>query len=138
MNSNAEEEEEEDEQGRTWNRLYGEIKAVLRRFGTENHFGEADYLLVDDNYGWQQHKIEIHKLHMLDPVVVKSLRPLLRQTPDWEIVIAVDIPGTEQTWPRMGVIIRDHEIIDGLQREYLPQEWRSVVYEGSRPGTGYD
>jgi hypothetical protein len=135
---NANKDEEDDEQWRIWDSLYEQIQAILNRFGVEDHLGRADYLLVDDNYGWQQHNIEIHKLRMLDPELVKALKALLRQAPDWQIVIVVDIPGTEQTWPRMGLIIRDHEIIDGLQREYLPPEFQALAYEGSRPGTGYD
>jgi hypothetical protein len=131
-------ERDEDEQERTWSALYDQIEAILRQFGTEDHFGEGDYLLVNDNYGWRRHTIEIHKLPMLNPEIVKLLKPLLRQALDWEIVIAVDIPGTEMTWPRMGLTIRDHEIIDGLQRQFLPEECRSLSYEGSRPGTGYD
>lgn len=135
---NADEDEEYDEQWRIWDSLYGQCQEVLRRFGVEDHLGKADYLLVDDNYGWNQQSIEIHKLRMLDPELVKALRALLRQAPDWQIVISVDIPGTEHTWPRMGLIIRDHEIIDGLQREYLPPEFQALAFEGSRPGTGYD
>ncbi|MGH6770084.1 MAG: hypothetical protein ACRECO_13800 [Xanthobacteraceae bacterium] len=41
---------------------------------------------------------------MLKPVVAKSLQPLLREFPDWEIVVVVDIPGKEDQWPRMGAI----------------------------------
>lgn len=125
-------------QARSWLKLYRKILKVLRQFGTEDHFGKADYLLVDDNYGWTRHTIEIHKLRMLDPALVKQLRPLLDDLEDWEIVISVDIPGTEDTWPPMGLIIRKHELIDGLQREFLPEEFRSVAFEGSRPGTGFD
>jgi hypothetical protein len=32
----------------------------------------------------------------------------------------------------MGLIIHDDEIIDDLQREFLPPEFRNVSYEGSR------
>jgi hypothetical protein len=136
MSSNAD--EEETEQERVWGHLYHRIKKVLRRFGVEDHFGDGDYLLVNDNYGWRRHKIEIHKLRMLDPKIVNLLRALLRGVPDWEIVIAIDIPGTEKSWPLMGLTIREREIVDGLQREYLPPEFQALAYEGSRPGTGYD
>src|SRR5688572_23178306 len=93
-------------QGRIWGLLYDQIRETLQQFGTENYLGEADYLIVDDNYGFYQHKIEIHKLHMLRPDVAKALQPLLREFADWEIVIAVDIPGKENAWPRMGLTIR--------------------------------
>ena len=125
-------------QARDWLALYRKVLKILRQFGTEDHFGNADYLLVDDNYGWRKHIIEIHKLRMLDPKLVKQLRSLLDDLDNWDIVIAVDIPGTEATWPPMGLIIRKHELIDGLQRNFLPAEFQSVVFEGSRPGTGFD
>jgi hypothetical protein len=75
---------------------------------------------------------------MLQPVIVDGLQKVLDSFADWEIVIAVDIPGTETAWPRMGVTIRKHEIIDGLQRQYLPDEFKDIAYSGSRPGTGFD
>ena len=55
-----------------------------------------------------------------------------------EIVVAVDVPEHEQDWPVMGLTIRRHEIIDGLQREFLPPEFADLHYPGGRPGTGYD
>lgn len=128
----------ETEQERVWENLYKKILDVLTPFGIEDAFGKADYLLVDDNYGWTRHTIEIHKLRMLDPALVKELRSLLGDLDDWEIVISVDIPGMEATWPPMGLIIRKHELIDGLQRDFLPAEFRSIDFEGSRPGTGLD
>jgi hypothetical protein len=129
---------EETEQERIWEDLHKKILEVLAPFGDEDHFGKADYLVVDDNYGWTRHTIEIHKLRMLDPTLVQQLRALLHDFADWEIVISVDIPGTEDTWPPMGLIIRKHEIIDGLQRSFLPPELNNLVFEGSRPGTGFD
>ena len=125
-------------QERSWGELYDGISNVLTAFGKEDGFGRADYLLVDDNYGWTRHTIEIQNLKMLNPDIVSRLHALLSDEPNWDIVIVVDIPGTEQTWPRMGVTIRKHEIIDGLQRSYLPPEYQSLTYPGSRPGTGYD
>jgi hypothetical protein len=95
-------------------------------------------LLVDDNYGYCRHTIEIHKLRMLDPDLVKKLRGLLQELTGWEIVVAIDVPGTEGSWPPMGLIIRRDGIIDGLQREHFTSEFQNLRFEGSRPGTGYD
>jgi hypothetical protein len=125
-------------QQRTWLILYRKVLGELREFGTEDHFGDADYLLVDDNLGAPRHTVEIHKLRMLDPSLVRALRSLLQDFEGWEIVVVVDIPGNEDKWPPMGLIIRKKEIIDGLYRGYFPAEFRNVVFEGSRPGTGYD
>jgi hypothetical protein len=130
--------ENETEQERQWGDLYDKIVETMRQFGSEDYRGRADHLIVDDNYGWRRHTIEVHKLPMLQLAVIKSLQSLLREVPDWAIVVAVDIPGTEGKWPRMGVTIRQHEIIDGLVRNYLPEPYRTMVIPGSKPGTGYD
>jgi hypothetical protein len=62
----------------------------------------------------------------------------LNDFPEWEIIVVVDIPGKERVWPPMGLTIRKHEIVDRLQREFLPVEFRSLAYKDSRPGTGFD
>jgi hypothetical protein len=72
---------------------------------------------------------------MLAPTVVKSLQASLTQFPQWEIVPAVAVEGAEESWPKMGLIIRPDEIIDGLQRHYFPREFQGFKYEGSRPGS---
>jgi hypothetical protein len=35
-------------------------------------------------------------------------------------------------WPEMGLIVRAREIVDGLQKSFFPEEFRSLRYEGSR------
>lgn len=130
--------EDDERQCDEWDALYQHVLKVMQKFGVEDYRGRADYLIVDDNYGFRRQSIEIHKLKMLNLEIVKSLQGLLKEFPDWTIVIAVDIPGKEGIWPPMGVTIRAHEIIDGLQRQYLPPEFQNFKIPGSRPGTGYD
>ncbi len=126
-----------DKQEADWEALYAKIKTLLALWGIENAFGKGDYLIVDDNYGWNHQQIEIHSLRMLKPLIIEQLHALLNNFPGWQIVIAVDVPGKEH-WPPMGVTIRDHEIIDGLRRDVLPPEFKDFKIPGSRPGTGYD
>jgi hypothetical protein len=128
--------EEDEKQWQEWDALYEEVKSTLALWGVDDDFGKGDYLVVADNLGNSQN-IEIHNLKMLDPAIVVALRRLLTDYPAWTIVVSVDIPGKE-AWPLMGLKIRKHEIIDGLRREYLPKEYQSLRYFGSRPGTGYD
>ena len=134
----------DDRQSDAWDALYNEIVKLLNRWGTEDYRGHADYLVVDDDYGWARNTIEIHRLKMLKVEIILALQHLLRRNDlvygiqNWEIVILVDIPGTEGKWPRMGVTIRAGEIIDGLKRQYLPPEFQNFKIPGSRPGTGYD
>jgi hypothetical protein len=109
-----------------WNVLYDRIRAVLRQFGKEDDGGEQkDYLLVDDNLGLWQQRVETSNLEMVRPVVIKSLQELLVGYPNWEIVIALGRLG--------GIVIRDDELVDGLRRENLPKEFQTIEYEGSRP-----
>lgn len=121
-----------------WSDLYRKIVSLLHKFGKEEPTGDGDYWVVDDNYGWRRHTINIFTLKMLDPTIIALLRHLLKDLPDWEIVVALDVPGKEGEWPSMGVTIRRHEVIDGLRREYLPEPYRRLVIPESRPGTGHD
>jgi hypothetical protein len=33
----------------------------------------------------------------------------------------------------MGLVISEDEIVEGLQRQYFPEQFRTIAYEGSRP-----
>jgi hypothetical protein len=124
------------EQERAWAKLHADILETLHHFGVEDQLGKGDYLLVTDNYGWLRHTIEVHRLHMLQPAIVRQLQALLRKFPDWEIVMAVDVPGTEGLWPPMGLTIRANEIIDDLQRSYLPAEFSTFDIRGNCSESG--
>ena len=126
--------DEEVVQNQIWERLLNSVRQVLERFGKENFRGRADFLLVEDNYGTRRVTVSLQNLSMLRPETVVSLRALLTDLPHWEIVMLVDIPGKE-SWPPMGVIIRQREIVDGLQRDFFPPEFRTLRYPDSRIGT---
>lgn len=130
--------DDEDKQADEWQLLYERVTGLLAQYGKENPIGKGDYLVVDDNYGWRRITIEVQKLKMFEPKIVNSLRGVLIDFPEWEIVAAVDVPDKKKVWPIMGLTIRKHEIIDGLQRQYFPAEFQNFEYAGSRPGTGYD
>ncbi|MFL9825565.1 hypothetical protein [Rhodoplanes sp. SY1] len=127
-----------DEQEKTWGKLHDRITSVLDEFGVADPMGAGDYLVGDDNYGFRCNTVEVHSLAMLRSAVIRALQVQLADADDWEIVVAVDIPGTEDRWPPMGLIIHRDEIIDDLQRSYFPTEFQDLAYEGSRAGTGYD
>jgi hypothetical protein len=130
--------QDDEEQMRTWELLYERIGGLLRKFGVESPVGKGDYWVDDDNPGFRQQKVYLNNLELLKPVVIAALQQLLWERPEWEIMIAVYIPKLGETWPDMGLTIRTHEIIDGLQRQYFPAEFRSIEYEGSRRGTERD
>jgi hypothetical protein len=117
------------------------MQELLRPLGEEDDtelrgdsyvYVHKDYLLVDDDWGDYQHKIETHNVEFIRPALIKSLQKLLIEYPNWEITLT--LKGLEkENRPAMGLVIRDDEIIDGLRREYLPSTFRSFQYEGSRP-----
>jgi len=132
-------EHDEDElQSKDWSLLYDDLKALMASHGTEDPFGNGDYWILDENWGPRQHKICVFNLEVLRPYIASEVRVLLRKFPGWAVMFAVDVPGTENEWPPMGIIVREHEIIDGLQRQYFPPKYQSIQYEGSRVGTDQD
>jgi hypothetical protein len=119
-----------------WETLYKLIVKTMAQWGVDDPFGKGDYLIVDDYIFRQQQKLEVQNLKMFRVEIIKALQALLKDFPKWEIVLVVDIVGKEH--PSMGDTIRAHEIIDGLLRKYLPDEFRFLRIPGSRPGTSYD
>jgi hypothetical protein len=123
-----------------WEELYRRMAVVLDKYGSSYNLrvGEGDYWIIDEPYGFDQHNVYFHKFKMFDPKVVKELQDLLKQFSGWEIFVTAYIDPEGESWPNMGLIIREHEIIDGLQRQYFPAEYQSIQYEGSRVGTDKD
>lgn len=119
-------------QEKEWLILHDRITETLNRFGRKDAFGKGDYWLLDDNWGRHQHEVEVQNLNLLKPHIIKSLQALLAEYSDWRITVSVAVPGTENDWPGMGLIVYDGEIIDELQREFLPQEFQSIKYKGSK------
>lgn len=126
------------ERAKTWQTLYDLIRKLLQHYGTENVRRTGDYWVHDEDWGYPQQKIYIRNLDLLQPAVIHALQGLLTEFPNWEIVIAVSVPGPGDTWPDMGLKIRAREIVDGLQRQYFPKEFQSIAYERSRQGTDRD
>jgi hypothetical protein len=121
---------------REWNELYAQIKGVLLKYGQDD-IDEGEYFVVDEIFSSYVHQIEMHKLHMLQPEIIKSLQRLLKDYPDWEIEISICIPQENISIdPGEGLTLRDNEIVDALDRELLPKEYQNLKYEGSRPPRG--
>jgi hypothetical protein len=122
-----------------WLLLGQRLMAVLQKFGNEDSWDADlksvinDYYLRDDNWGGNDHKVEIHNLKMLRPEVVKSIQEVLRDFPKWNVFIQVDVPGMEGVWPDMSLFVYAHKVVDGLEREYFPEEFQGLAYEGSVP-----
>jgi hypothetical protein len=125
-------------QAEAWELLYRRVTDIMRRFGTEDSHKPGDYWVHDSYWGFPQVKIFINNLALLKPQIVDLLQQLLVEFAGWEIMVAVSVRGEAEAWPDMGLTIRAHEIVDGLQRQYFPEEYRGIKYEGSRRGTDRD
>lgn len=123
---------------RIWNALYRNVVAVLEKYGTESAVGRGDFWVIEDDHGLKRIGVDVFNFKLFSVSVIEELRGLLANIQDWEIVLIVDMPKSGEEWPFMGVMIRWHEIVDGLQREYLPEGDRPPEIPGSRPGLGYD
>jgi hypothetical protein len=132
------------EQVEVFELLYQRVENLLERFGRPSFLPgqrHGDYTVQGDYGGYQQVVVFVNKLQMLQSGVVCAVQELVREFPGWEVEFAVAVWGHFKDWPNMGLYIRPHEIIDGLQRQYFPKEFQDLDYsgaEGARPGTAYD
>jgi hypothetical protein len=111
-----------------WQALHDRATQVLDAFGKKDYRGRADYWIVDDDWGLNFIRIEAQNLQMFRPFVIESLKQLLVDFPGWHIAVRVDVRGKEEAWPLMGLLIFPDHVIDHLQREYLPEEFRAWQY----------
>jgi hypothetical protein len=116
------------EQQREWQALYDRIVDLWDNFGQRDAFGKGDYWLLDENWGRNRQELEFQNLRLLQPAIIKSLQALLVGFPNWYITARVDVASKDNTAPAMGLIIYPDEIVDDLQRDYLPLEFRDFVY----------
>ena len=114
-----------------WKELYERTKGELQRFGRNDEAG-GDYFVINLVPNDKVQMVELHRLHMLRPEIIKSLHGLLAAFPDWQIEVYVLSPEENVTIdPESGLILRRDVIIDALDREDLPKQYR-FAYENSR------
>lgn len=121
--------------------LFERVKHVLEHFGKPDYVpnaSDSDFAVHDDYVGYRQVVVFVLNLAMLRPGVVTALQDLIKEYDGWQIELTVAIDGHEDDWPNMGLYVRPHEVLDALQREYFPTEFRDIEYEGARKGTAYD
>jgi hypothetical protein len=118
-----------------WKELYDRMRRVLQRFGEDNCAG-GDYFVVDRIPITKEHvhMVQIHRLNMLRPEVIKTLQGVLFDHPEWKIEVFVLSPEEDTIIsPEAGLLLCSDGIIDALDRSMLPKRYRDFVYEGSRP-----
>lgn len=123
----------------TFEALYERVSEVLQPFGIPDSLTRhGDYTVEADYLGASELVVLVGNLAMLAPNIIDSLHDVIKEFPGWQIVMTVAVRGHYDDWPNMGLYIRPHEIIDGLQRQYFPKEFRDLEYPGARRGTAYD
>ena len=116
-----------------WKELYERTKRALEPYGADDEAG-GDYFVIDLVPNDNVQMVEMHRLHMLRPHIIKSLQRLLVDFPDWEMEVFVISPEEKVILdPDSGLVLRVNGIIDALDRSSLPEKYRDFVYEGSRP-----
>ena len=60
--------------------------------------------------------------------MLDKLQASLGGDPDWSITINISLSDRSPQAPGMGLTIYSDEIIDELQRDYLPEQFRHVVF----------
>lgn len=115
-----------------WKELYERTKRALQRFGRDDEAG-GDYFVINFVPVEKVQMVELHRLHMLRPEIIKSLHRLLAGFPDWQIEVYVLSPEENVVLDsESGLILRHDGIIDALDRASLSKHYR-FEYEDSRP-----
>jgi len=115
---------------RVWRGLYDRAAAALEPFAQMDSFGKADYWIVEDDWGPDLLQVEVFDLRMLRRDAIGALKRVLDDYPGWQIVVRVFARGGAAPLPAMGLLITDGRVVDGLKREYLPEEFWRWSYEG--------
>jgi hypothetical protein len=98
----------------------------------------GDFSVHGDYGGYPELVVFVGNLEMLRPAVVTALQEVIKEFSGWQITVTVAVPGHYDDWPQMGLYIRPHEIVDGLQRQYFPKKFQNFEYEDARRGNAYD
>jgi hypothetical protein len=114
--------------------VFDRVLDVMQKYGTRNNLKMyVDYDLYEPYNGWSQVLVYVLNLKVLHPRLVAKLRRVVSRRPNWEIVVAVAVEEHLQDWPEMGIRIRAHEIVDALQRDFFPPEFKGLAFEDARP-----
>jgi hypothetical protein len=133
MTAEDDEDRRYDEQYEIFERLRVRIDDLLEQYGRPDTLsGLGDYSAHDDFRQSPQVKVSVGNLDLLRPSIVYQLQGIVSDFPEWEIVYAVALEDHLEDWPNMGLYIRGNEILDTLQRQYFPEEYRDVQYSDSR------
>jgi len=128
------------EQYEVFEDLEARVDKLLERFGRPDFLPgqpDGDYNVHADYSEYPQVVVFVENLKLMQVSVVDALQKLVKEFPGWQIDLMVTLRGHED-WPNMGISIREDEIVDDLQRQYFPPEYRNLTYEHCRQGNVLD
>lgn len=98
------------EHEKEWASLYTMLSKSLGLLGTENAFGEADFWIVDDDYGGTAQKLCIHKLSFLSPQLIAAIQRALKVFPAWQVMVQLEIEINGTPLPPEGLLIYSNHV----------------------------
>ena len=112
-----------------WEQSYAAAIAVLQRHGVEHAFGEGDFWLFDDNYGYPEHLLYIFRMAALTQGLVAELQSVLRAPAleGWTIRVVLDLrePDGGQVPPE-GLTVSSQAVEEHWNREALRARFGSA------------
>lgn len=122
-----------------FDKLDRKATSCVRRHESKRRGNKYDDCYIrGDHLGPSQILFYVISLAALTPRLVSDFQKILEGYPHWEVVVIICPPDESDGWPEMGMRIREHEIIDDLQRRYFPPEFQNLYFEGARLETAGD
>lgn len=80
-----------------WNKIFVLLGKILDFHGKQDPFGNGDFYLADDDYGYLQHKVECATKALLTQALIIEVQVMLQSLDShWEIIFALPpIDGKE-------------------------------------------
>jgi hypothetical protein len=73
-----------------WAALFADLTALLSQHGKHDHFGEGDFLVVDDDYGLRQQKVEFTSSKLVRSSAMQETHQLLASRyRAWEVIFVL-------------------------------------------------
>jgi len=94
-----------------WKALYDELRPVLEKYGREDPLGDADYWVVDDDWGSPQHKVCVTRVSFLTRSLALEVQRLLRRySLPWEVLFSFDKDDPRRDPSDLGITVRKADI----------------------------
>lgn len=104
-----------------WQQLYEELRGSLKLLGIENPYGEADYWLVDDDYGDNTHKVCIHRKSFLTPALITAIQEALKGFPRWRVMLQLEFSIAGVPDASSGLIIYPNAIEEHWDKKLVEE-----------------